>query len=234
MSKLIEIGDYSRAVEFDVAERLYRWVFRREGDKWVPERFAGSWEIYEAGLQCAIKEWKPCKLRVSSDELERLCETLETLPLRWRPCLDAATIRAIVEALRELKERRGSVDHSKLVKIRESDAELSKIALKVAELLDVPLWMTSPKAFTTYNRIADEQQGVADRLSDAKADCGLIVEPRRLTVECSPGGTISVCIEDRGAIFFNKYESTDSPYVYRALQVLAEAIRRDNEEHPQQ
>jgi hypothetical protein len=72
MSRLVEIGDHNRAVEFDIREPLYKYVFRREGDAWVKERRAGFWELYEASLQFAIKEWRPCKQRITSDELERL------------------------------------------------------------------------------------------------------------------------------------------------------------------
>jgi hypothetical protein len=124
------------------------------------------------------------------------------------------------------------------------------IAIEVAKLLDIPLWMTDLHAFTNYDRRGDALsagKGATDQIAAADG-----VELRRwdgdwrpdksrhtLCVSFSPNGTIILNVALRGvehcpSVFFERYEYTESPHVYRALQVLAEAIRRDNDERPQQ
>lgn len=222
MSKLVEIGERGRAFEFDADERWHRWIFRRQGDNWIRERRATDWEWYEASLQQAIKEWRPCKLRVAPSDLRVLRSFLEST----ETALDATTATILVEALQELEERRGLAGDLALINIRESDSRtiLGGVAIQVAKLLDIPLWLPAPIE-TSHEFPASDPY---TRLDDGFRD----TPPRTLSL-MFVGGRMSISIDGGPSAFFDERRSTDSPRVHRAFEALAEAIRLDNIERPQ-
>jgi len=250
VGKLIEFRDGSTAIEMDIRSKWYRYVFRREGERWVKVRMAGQWEIWEAMLQVSFKEWEPWKAQVTSTELDELVVMLLKRETPKRTKLPAGTATLLRKALQEFKELRGYLGNEQaLGHIKNSPPAVRAIAIEVAKLLDIPLWMTDVHDFTNYDRRGDpssagkgaaDQIAAADRveLSRRHDDWGPDKSRHTLCVS-SVNGTIVLNVALRGvehcpSVFFARYEYTESPHVYRALQVLAEAIRRDNDERPQQ
>jgi hypothetical protein len=123
----------------------------------------------------------------------------------------------------------------KLIDVRESRAVVIEIAIEVAKLLDIPLWLTPAQPFVPYKRRSDaekiDDRHEPDSRGDDSANRGNLT--KCLTLYCSPYGSMTLSIDGCPSVFFDSYESTESPHVYRALNVLAEAIRRDNQERPQ-
>jgi hypothetical protein len=246
VGKLIEFRDGSTAIEMDIRSKWYRYVFRREGERWVKVRLAGQWEIWEAMLQVSLKEWEPWKAQLTSTELDELLVMLLKRETPKRTKLAAGTATLLRKALEEFKDLRGYLgDEQALVRIKNSPPAVRAIAIEVAKLLDIPLWMTDVHDFTNYDRRGDASaagKGAADQIAD---DAGVELsrrhddKSRHTLCVSSLNGTIVLNVALRGvehcpSVFFARYEYTESPHVYRALQVLAEAIRRDNDERPQE
>ena len=106
--------------------------------------------------------------------------------------------------------------------IKKTDSDPNKIAEEIRRILETPFWIREIEQGKSYARLHDDHEGTFEgRLSIIFMDDAWIKTTTR-----------DKSIEPTALRFRNYLGGGRSPRVYRALQILALAIKLDNEEDP--